>query len=146
MRPDADDGLDVGALVRAERERIALQVADLTDELGAIVTSAAASLPDDEHDAEGSTVGFERARVSALLDHALRRLAELDAALDHAGAGDERCCEACRRPIPLERLAALPATRTCAPCSPGTTRIWAKKAGSPRGLPPRACHEPLVCE
>jgi DnaK suppressor protein len=117
MGEERDETLDVDEAVRAERERIALQIADLTEELGAIVESAAATVPDDEHDAEGSTVGFERARVSALLDGAVRHLAELDAVVARSSPGERRRCADCGRPIADERVAALPATRLCADCA-----------------------------
>jgi RNA polymerase-binding transcription factor DksA len=96
---------------------VARQVAELSEELGAIFESVSTNPPDDEHDAEGSTVGFERARVSALLDHARSRLSELDAALEQPDAGGLRACEECGLAIPPERLAALPETRRCAACS-----------------------------
>jgi len=127
--PGADDELDVEELVRAERERVALQVAELEEELGDLFESVSTNPPDDEHDAEGSTIGFERARVIALLDHALGRLSELDAALRSPNASGRRACEMCGQPIPPERIGALPETRHCAACS---TRSGQQRARVPR--------------
>jgi DnaK suppressor protein len=89
-------------------------VADLESELEGIAASTAEG-PDDEHDAEGSTVGYERARVNALLAAARRRLAELESV--PAGAGGRRHCVGCGQPILAERLAALPATSRCVRCA-----------------------------
>lgn len=91
--------------------------ADLRAELDAVVQAAADAPPDDEHDAEGATVGFERARVSALLDHARRRVADLEAAADRARHGGYGICVVCGRPIDPERLAALPTTERCVTCA-----------------------------
>jgi DnaK suppressor protein len=109
------DAVTVGALV-AERERRASLVADLESDLAAIGQSTAEG-PDDEHDAEGSTVGYERARVQALLAHARRGLAELDAAVQRVADGTYRSCEKCGGPIGDERLAALLTTRSCIDCA-----------------------------
>ncbi len=100
-----------------ERRAAAARVAELETELAEIVTSAQASPPDDEHDVEGSSIGFERARVTALLDHARRQLAALDRAETDQAAGRYGSCEDCGRPIGDERLAALPATRRCIACA-----------------------------
>lgn len=101
----------------AERRAVSAQVADLEAELVAIVTAAATVPPDDEHDAEGSTVGYERARVTALLGRARWHLAELDEAAARRRADRYGVCEGCGNPIPAERLAARPAARTCVACA-----------------------------
>lgn len=72
---------------------------------------------DDEHDPEGSTVAFERARVAALLTDAESHLADLERARARLAAGDYAVCEVCGRDIAPERLDALPATRTCFACA-----------------------------
>ena len=105
--------------VDLEAERAALQrlVDDLRAELAGIVADQEANPPDDEHDVEGSSVGYERARVSALLADAERRLGELVVAARRVATGTYGSCEACGAPIGSERLAALPATRRCLPCA-----------------------------
>jgi DnaK suppressor protein len=91
-------------------------VADLRRELDGIV-DATGLVPDDEHDAEGSTIGFERARVAALLARSERRVADLEAALVRLLAGSYPDCERCGGEIGAERLEALPATTICVSCA-----------------------------
>jgi DnaK suppressor protein len=91
-------------------------VADLRAELRAIEESTVL-VPDDEHDAEGSTIGFERARVSALLAGAKERVAELEQAIARFEAGSYLSCERCGDDIGTDRLEALPATRRCFDCA-----------------------------
>ena len=91
-------------------------VADLRRELDGIVDSTVL-VPDDEHDAEGSTIGFERARVAALLARSERRVADLEAALVRVLAGSYPNCERCGGEIGAERLEALPATTVCVSCA-----------------------------
>lgn len=120
------DGTDtvpsLEARLRADRDRSDALIGDLHDELAAIAESTASG-PDDEHDAEGSTVAYERARVQALLAHAERARAELLAALDRAAAALPDAspvgpiCQQCQAPIGTERLLALPATRICVACA-----------------------------
>jgi DnaK suppressor protein len=102
------------ARLEAERERLAAVIGDLRDELAAIAESTAAG-PDDEHDAEGSTVAYERARVQALLAHAERSAAHIEAAAANMEGGTT--CRHCGQPIAEERLIALPATATCVSCA-----------------------------
>lgn len=103
--------------LRRERDQTRAQIADLTAEFDGIVASVAAESPDDEHDPSGSTTGFERQRVAALLDHARRRLAELDDALARVDAGAFGICALCGAPIGLERLEARPTATTCINCA-----------------------------
>lgn len=100
------------ALAQAERLR-----ADLAEELAGIIEVQEADPPDDEHDVEGSSVGFERARVTALLATVDLRLAELSAAAGRLDAGDYGRCEACGNDIGDERLVALPSARRCVRCA-----------------------------
>jgi len=103
--------------LRAERDATEAQIADLTAEFDAIVEAAAADAPDDEHDPDGSTVGFERARVSALIELAQRRRAELEQAISRVGSDAYGFCQVCGEPIPSERLIAQPAATTCIVCA-----------------------------
>jgi DnaK suppressor protein len=61
-------------------------VTDLEDDLAAIAESTSMG-PDDEHDPEGSTVGYERARVGSLLERTRHHLSDLDAALERVRLG-----------------------------------------------------------
>jgi RNA polymerase-binding transcription factor DksA len=102
--------------VEAARRRAAGLIADLEGELAAIAESTAGN-PDDEHDAEGSTVGYERARVTGLLERARRELDGLERAAGRLADGSYRRCEACGGDIGAERLEALPATSVCVICA-----------------------------
>jgi RNA polymerase-binding transcription factor DksA len=110
---------DHRAVLLGEQARLAAQVADLAREFDGIVESAASAPLDDEHDPDGATVGFERARVAALLAQARANLAELDDALARLAEGTYGVCASCGRPIPPERLAARPATTVCVACAAG---------------------------
>jgi DnaK suppressor protein len=112
---DGADAEDRAALASL-RGQAEARVADLNSELAAIAETTA-EVPDDEHDAEGSTVGYERARVQALLAQAERALTDLVAAGERLALGTYRRCERCGEEIPDERLDALPATRTCVTCA-----------------------------
>ncbi len=79
--------------------------------------SAQGAPPDDEHDPDGATVGFERAQAAALVDMARARLVELDGALARIDAGTYGVCESCGRQIGAARLAAVPGAHTCVSCA-----------------------------
>jgi RNA polymerase-binding protein DksA len=100
-----------------ERAAALAQIQALTHEFDEVVAASQASNADDEHDPEGATIAFERQQVSALLDQARQRLADVEAALARREAGRYGICENCGRPISPERLAARPAARTCIDCA-----------------------------
>jgi RNA polymerase-binding protein DksA len=104
---------------RLEQERAAVttQIADLERDLADIVASAELVATDDEHDPEGATIAFERARVTALLEHARKVLTAIDHAEQRMAAGGYGTCERCGGPIPAERLEARPATTICINCA-----------------------------
>jgi DnaK suppressor protein len=106
----------------AEQSAIAVLVGDLEQELAAIIGGAADDQPDDEHDVEGSSIGFERARVTALLRSTEARQQLIDDALVDARAGIGAACRVCGTPIPAERLAALSGVNTCIACSATSIR------------------------
>jgi DnaK suppressor protein len=64
--------------VAADRARTVERIAGLERDLQRLFDATADS-PDDEHDPEGATIGFERAQVTALLTAARVQLAEIDA-------------------------------------------------------------------
>ena len=136
--PPRPPGPEASLLQTLERARMdaARLAEDLRAELAAIGESTEAT-PDDEHDAEGSTVGYERARVTGLLDRSERTIADIDAAVARVEAGTYGTCEACGSTIPAERLAALPTTARCAACATGgpgiVQRHW--PTGTPRWSP-----------
>jgi len=104
-------------LLRAQRAEAVARLAALEAERAAMVEQVVLDPPDDEHDPEGATVGFEHARTRALRDEAVARLAELDAALQRVDRGTFGTCERCGDAIPDARLLARPTARTCVPCA-----------------------------
>jgi RNA polymerase-binding transcription factor DksA len=109
----------------AERRRTAERIAALTRDFDDIVEAADSANLDDEHDPEGTTVGFERAQVSALLAQARADLAELDRAAELLSAGRYGICEVCSQPIARERLEARPTANRCVACA--ATRSSARR-------------------
>jgi DnaK suppressor protein len=103
-------------LLNAERRTAQAHIDALAAEFDDIVAATADGNSDDEHDPEGSTLAFERARVSALLNQQREYLAELERAGNRVADGTYGVCMRCGMAIPPERLAALPAARTCVQC------------------------------
>jgi DnaK suppressor protein len=103
--------------LEAEQEQARERIRSLSTEFDEIVAAAAGSNADDEHDPEGATIAFERARIAALLTDAQAALGDLDAAVARLSAGTYGSCERCGEPIAPERLVARPATRTCVGCA-----------------------------
>ncbi len=93
-----------------ELERLLVQ---LDRERAGIVTASLESNADDEHDPEGSTIGFERAQLDATLASTTQQVARLRAALERVDAGTYGVCEVCGRPIPEARLEVRPEATRC---------------------------------
>lgn len=108
---------DLDALLASERERLVAAEAELLTEHQAIVEASDRANLDDEHDPEGATVGFERARAASLLRHVRARLSELDDASERLRTGAYGHCERCGQPIAFERLAAHPTATRCIGCA-----------------------------
>ncbi len=118
---------DPKALLDEARDRARRRVQELAAVVHGIIESAQDANLDDEHDPEGSTIGFERAQAAALLDQARDQLAELDAARERLASGTYGICEGCGRPIAPARLEAQPATRVCIECAAATDRGPARR-------------------
>jgi len=118
---------EVDARLAQHRAEAARMVEDLEVELAGIVEAQVAVAPDDEHDAEGSTIGFERARVIALLAHARQVLADLDLARTRVAEGTYGRCTSCGSPITDERLAARPTATTCVACASATPGLGRRR-------------------
>ncbi|MEU7900736.1 TraR/DksA C4-type zinc finger protein [Nonomuraea sp. NPDC049152] len=106
-------------LLDADCRKTTARVAMLGRDRDEIVESSALTAPDDEHDPEGTSTAFERAHVQALLDQARTHLADLDLAFERLRDGTYGICARCGRPVALERLMVLPATKTCVVCASG---------------------------
>lgn len=105
----------------AERGATLARIRAMQADLDAIVSASTNANTDDEHDPEGSTIAYERAQVSALLAGAQSNREDLDCALARLSAGNYSVCERCHSQISAERLAALPAGRTCIDCAKRAT-------------------------
>jgi RNA polymerase-binding transcription factor DksA len=105
------------SVLESERVSALDRVRTLTTEFALLAGDAEDANGDDEHDPEGSTLAFERARVAALLADAESSLEDLDRALTKLDTGTYAVCDVCGRAIARERLEALPATRTCFVCA-----------------------------
>lgn len=124
------DRIQLRTLIDAERRRTSEQVDALSHDLDTIIRGSAAAPPDDEHDPEGATIGFERAQVASLLERARSHLVELDRAKERLADGTYGTCRQCRRPIEIERLGAHPSAATCVQCAAGLTLRLRRPAGS----------------
>jgi YteA family regulatory protein len=67
----------------------------------------------DQHQADVGTETFEREKDLAILERVEAELADVEHALRRLDDGTYGTCEVCGKPIPEERLEALPATRLC---------------------------------
>jgi RNA polymerase-binding transcription factor DksA len=108
---------EVRERIRQERSETTRLVDALTSELDEIIESVSLSNNDDEHDPDGATNGYERAKATAMLRHAQERLIGLDHASERLDAGTYGTCEACGGEIGAERLDALPTATRCATCA-----------------------------
>jgi DnaK suppressor protein len=104
-------------LLNEERVATHERVQTLAGSLSDIVSNTEGANADDEHDPEGSTIAFERAQVSALLDAARLHLDALDAALARLSSGTYGECQRCGGAIAPERLAARPDAVDCIACA-----------------------------
>lgn len=100
-----------------DREETIRRQEALARDLQAVVAAASDVATDDEHDPEGATIAYERARTAALVDQAAGHLADIEVALARLDDGSYRTCERCGSPIADERLAARPVARTCIDCA-----------------------------
>ena len=113
--PTAD--LDARSRLTAEQLAAAARVAALERDVSEMLESAKGGATDDEHDAEGATVAFERAQAMAMLEEARTQLGALDHALVLLEQGRYGRCESCGQDIAAERLAARPAATLCISCA-----------------------------
>lgn len=67
----------------------------------------------DQHQADLGTETFEREKDISILEQVEAELADVERALRRLDEGSYGTCEACGRPIPDDRLEAMPAARLC---------------------------------
>jgi RNA polymerase-binding transcription factor len=127
-KPKHDPGIALGThakkleeldrLLTGKIAEASARIETLTRTFDDIVRSSEGSPPDDEHDPDGATSGFERAQIAALLASVRSERAELERAVDRMRRGTYGICESCGKEIVFERLRARPGVRTCVRCAP----------------------------
>ena len=105
------------ALLSAERADVVARLAAAQSDVDRLIGAGQDVATDDEHDPEGVGLAVERAHAVAALERAREHLARIDEAESRLAQGDYGRCTGCGRPIPDERLQALPTTTTCLDCS-----------------------------
>jgi DnaK suppressor protein len=108
---------DARGRLSAERVAAAARIAALERDIATIVESAKGGATDDEHDAEGATIAFERAQAMALLEETRTQVEALDTALARVETGSYGACESCGQDIAPERLVARPSATLCITCA-----------------------------
>jgi DnaK suppressor protein len=108
---------DPATRLATERSAAVERQAALTAQIAVLAEQQALTTHDDEHDPEGVTIGFERAQLLGLLAGTRRDLDALERAAQRLAAGTYGRCLRCGKPIPAERLDALPAAETCLACT-----------------------------
>ncbi|QFG20669.1 TraR/DksA family transcriptional regulator [Actinomadura sp. WMMB 499] len=101
----------------ADRDGILALVASLDADWHSVVNASVQANVDDEHDPEGATIAFERARIESSLARARAHLADIEDALRRLDDGTYGVCERCGGAIADGRLQARPSTRTCITCA-----------------------------
>ena len=101
--------------IHQEKERVSALVTDLRAEgLGESEGEQLSELSAyDQHQAELGSETFEREKDISILESLETELADLEKALRKIDEGTYGICEACGKPIPAERLQAMPAARLC---------------------------------
>lgn len=106
--------VDPREALMAERSRVLVQLKEIEVEAPGQMTYGS--------QAAAASHVFEQQRDLALRDHDQQHLAAIDAALARLDAGTYGACTSCKRPIPPERLEALPWAALCIDCSRTTRR------------------------
>lgn len=101
----------------ADRDATLELIASLSGDWDGVVRGSAYANVDDEHDPEGATIAYERARIEASLAQARENLADIEDALRRLRDGTYGVCERCEKPIGEGRLEARPTARTCITCA-----------------------------
>jgi RNA polymerase-binding transcription factor DksA len=83
----------------------------LTDQSESDASSELSSY--DQHQADMGTETFEREKDLSILEQVEAELADVEHALRRLDDGTYGTCEVCGKPIPDERLEAMPAARLC---------------------------------
>ena len=111
------DAPEARARLEDERALETERLDRLRGDLLGVVDASRDSNADDEHDAEGATIAFERSQVDALVRQAEAHMEEIAAALERVTDGRYGICAVCGEPIDPARLEARPVARTCVGCA-----------------------------
>ena len=96
---------------RLEEVRSTFDAEHLTDQSESESVSELSSY--DQHQADMGTETFEREKDLSILEQVESELGDVEHAIRRLDEGTYGTCEACGKPIPDERLEAMPATRLC---------------------------------
>ena len=100
---------EMKAALHEERSRYVYSAESLKAEADALVESREpGDVQFDEESGEGDTLAVERERDLALSAHARQAVEEIDAALERLEQGTYGICVVSEKPIPKERLRAIP--------------------------------------
>ncbi|HET8601710.1 MAG TPA: TraR/DksA C4-type zinc finger protein [Segeticoccus sp.] len=105
------------ALLEQERAQATARLAGLRAEFDDVVEATLDANTDDEHDPEGATIGYERARIASLIERTEASLEEVERCLARVREGSYGTCAGCGKPIAPERLEARPTASTCITCA-----------------------------
>ncbi len=101
----------------AERQALLKQYRDLEEgNLNSSQSELSGEVGFDEEYADSGTFTFERERDLSLSNNVKDLLEKVDAALEKIEKGTYGICDACKKPIPEERLKALPHATLCIEC------------------------------
>jgi RNA polymerase-binding transcription factor DksA len=129
----ASDDEQVREALLSERVAASARRDELLGDLHAVVEGSRDVATDDEHDPEGATIAYERAKTAALIRQAEGRLAELQHALARLDAGTYATCECCGDGITRERLEAKPSATTCVSCAARGSAVSAPRPAGNAG-------------
>lgn len=100
-----------------EKQGLLAQIAGLENALTSTLSESVGELSVcDNHPADIGDELFERSKDIGLRDNAQVLLESVEDALQKINKEDYGCCDVCGKPIPLERLEAVPWARECIHC------------------------------
>ncbi len=104
--------------LETERESLEAQIADYEREIEeARMTEASSDRSPDPGNAEASSVKLEYAKELSIEQNTVDLLGKVRHALARIDSGGYGVCESCGKPIPVERLEALPYATLCVDCA-----------------------------
>lgn len=104
-----------------ERESLEAQILEYEREIEeARMTEASSDRSPDPGNAEASSVKLEYAKELSIEQNTVDLLGKVRHALARIDAGRYGVCESCGKPIPVERLEALPYATLCVDCAAKT--------------------------